>query len=420
MALRHPRPAGATWAGTHFYRATGVLSATTISEVQQAVRRHAGRVRALGTRHSFNDLADTDGMLVDVLDIHPRPLLDTGARSVEVGAGTRYGTLAAWLDGHGYALHNMGSLPHISVAGAVSTGTHGSGDRLGSLSTAVRGIEYVDASGDLQMIRAGEPDFAGAVVHLGALGIVTRLTLAVEPAYEVRQDLYAGLAWDRLLADFDTVTASAYSVSVFLTWTASEIEVVLRKSRIGHDAPDPGDRFLDARRVGHEDVFDPENWTPRDGSVGTWASRMPHFRFDATPSVGAEIQTEYFVDRVDGPAALQAVRELGAEIDPLLFITELRTVAADELWLSPAYRRDSLGIHFTWRPEPEAVRAVLPRIESALRPFAPRPHWAKWHTVPAETIASRYPRLADARDLFRRQDPDGVFAGPYLERLGLR
>jgi xylitol oxidase len=407
-----------TWAGTHTFGAHRILNATSVEQVQDAVRNRQGRVRALGTRHSFNDLADTDGTLITVTDVPAEPVLDEAARTVTAGAGIRYGDLAVWLEERGWALHNLGSLPHISVAGATATSTHGSGDALGTLSTAVRALEFVDAAGELRTVRAGDTDFAGYVVHLGAIGIVTRITLAVEPTYAVRQDAYGGVSWQTLLDDLGAVTGSAYSVSVFARWTDEGVAVI-RKSRLDGDPLDLTDTWLGAGRL-QTPIIESDAWTEQGGVPGPWLHRMPHFKLESTPSVGDEIQSEYFVDRADGPAALRAVRELGPRIDPHLVITELRTAARDDLWLSGAYGRETLAIHFTWQPHPDAVAALLPDIESALAPFAARPHWGKWHRFDAERLAAVHPRLADARELFTRLDPEGVFSNTHLERLGVR
>jgi xylitol oxidase len=391
-----------------------------VEEVRDAVRTRGGRVRAIGTRHSFSDLADSDprdGTLISLTALDPAPELDEVARTVTVGAGMRYGDVALWLEERGWALSNMGSLPHISVGGATATGTHGSGNALGTLSTAVRALEFVDAHGDLRRVAAAAADFAGYVVHLGAIGIVTRVTLAIEPSFRVSQVAYEGLPWQTLLADVGAVTGSAYSVSVFARWTEPTVTVV-RKQRIAGGAGELPDEWLGARRM-RRPIFDSDAWTDQTGTPGAWLHRLPHFRLEATPSVGEEIQSEYFVDRVDAADALRAVRGLGEPIDEHLVVTELRTMSADELWLSGAYGRDTLAIHFTWQPHPEAVRSLLPRIEEALRPFAARPHWGKWHAFDAERLAAVHPRLGDARALLARADPDGVFANAHLERLGL-
>lgn len=406
--------AGATWAGTHAFTAPEFVEARSVEEVA-AVVRTGGPVRALGTRHSFSDLADTTGTLVTVTGIPADPVLDDERREVTVGAGTRYGVLATWLEERGWALHNLGSLPHISVGGAIATGTHGSGDRNGGLATAVRALEYVDAQGDLRRVALGDPDFPALVVGLGAFGIVVRVTLAVQSTYLVRQDVTPGLTWDELLSDPEAVTGSAYSVSVFTTWVGGVVGDVWRKALVA-----PGERVdppvVETRPL----VGSTDNLTTQGGIPGPWLERLPHFRLDSTPSNGDEIQSEYFVARADAAGALSAVRELGAEIAPHLLVTELRTAAPDDLWLSGAYERDTLAIHFTWRNEPAAVHALLPRIEAALAPFAPRPHWGKVHTLDAAAIRRTVPRLDDARRVFERLDPEGRFANDHLRRVGLR
>ena len=420
---------GHTWAGTHTFTAPRVVEANSIGEVQQLVADAAvsgGRVRALGTRHSFNGIADTTGTLITVTAIDPDPVLDEAARTVTVGSGIRYGALAIWLEQHGWALHNMGSLPHISVGGATATGTHGSGNALGVLSTAVRAIEYVSADGSLVTVRAGDPDFAGLVVGLGAYGIVVRTTLAIEPSFRMRQDAFGGLPWGVVLADLEAVTGAAYSVSLFTDWLGDRIGLAVRKTRLndGDDStPAVSDDWDGATRLSGLSIFgreDDENATPGNGTPGPWNERLPHFRFDGTPSVGDEIQTEYFVDRARGADALRAVRALGERVAPHLHITELRTAAADELWLSGSYRRPTLAIHFTWKNEPEAVHGLLPDIESALAPFDARPHWGKVNTVDGATLARVHPRLADARALFEGLDPAGLFSNGYLEQRGVR
>ena len=386
------------------------------------------RVRALGTRHSFNGIADTAGTLVTVTGIDPEPSLDVAGRTVTVGAGIRYGALAAWLERHGWALHNMGSLPHISVAGATATGTHGSGNGLGVLSTAVRAIEYVAADGSLVTVRQGEPDFDGLVVGLGAYGIVVRVTLAIEPSYLGRQDACRGMPWQVVLDDLEGVTGAAYSVSLFTNWLGDVVQTAVAKTRMDAVAGGAGWgaevplTWHGAERLTALSIFGDvdDNTTPAGGDIGPWSERLPHFRFDGTPSNGDEIQTEYFVDGAEGASALRAVRALGEQIAPHLHITELRTAAADELWLSGSYGRPTLAIHFTWKNEPDAVHALLPKIEAALAPFAARPHWGKVNTVDAETLAAVHPRLSDARALFERLDPEGMFSNGYLEQRGVR
>ncbi|MFV0634023.1 FAD-binding protein [Demequina sp.] len=414
---------GSTWAGTHDFTASALIEATSISQVQDAVAHTRGQVRALGTRHSFNDIADSPGTLITVTGIDANPVLDEESATVTVGAGIRYGELATWLEARGWALHNMGSLPHISVGGAVATGTHGSGVTNGCLSAAVAALEYVDAQGELRSVSRGDEGWEGLVVGLGAYGIVVRLSLDIQPSYLVRQDVYRGLPWQALLDDLTGIMASAYSVSAFTTWAEDAVQQVWRKSRIGA-GPEPMPDWLGARVERPDESglvgVDPSNLTAKAGVRGAWLDRLPHFRLDSKPSNGEEIQTEYFVDLADGPDALRAVRELAADIAPHLFITELRTVASDNLWLSGAYERDTLAIHFTWRKRPAAVADLTPRIEAALAPFGARPHWGKVHSMTADAVAAAVPRLADARAQFEALDPEGRFANDHLRTLALR
>lgn len=408
------------WAGTHVYTAPRIAAARTIDDVQRLVRE-GGPVHALGTRHSFTDLPDTTGTLIDLAGLAGGFVLDEAGARVEVAAGTRYGELALWLEHRGWALHNLGSLPHISVGGATATGTHGSGDRNGVLTSAVRGIRYVGADGDLHEVGHGDPDFAALAVGLGAFGIVVALTLAVQPTYRVRQDVYQGVTWDAALDRFDEVTGAGYSVSVFTRWEPELLGDVWVKTRLTADEDPVPDALLDGSRVIDANPLEGlPDLTVMGGVPGPWLDRLPHFRLDGAPSFGDEIQSEYFVPRAAAPDALRAVRELAPLVQPVLFVSELRTAASDDLWLSGAYERDMLAIHFTWHNDDAGVRAVLPAVEAALAPFGARPHWGKLHLFDAAAMARVHPRLADARAVFERRDPERRFANPHLERVGVR
>jgi len=413
------------WSGTYQFTAHDVITARTVDEVQQTVAKakaDGGRVRAIGTRHSFNDLADNGATLVSVAGIAPDPEIDEAKGTVTVGAGTSYGALAAWLQDRGWALGNLGSLPHISIAGATATGTHGSGSGNQVLSAAVTGLQYVAADGELRQADRSAPDFAGLPVGLGAFGIVVRITLDIQPSYLVRQDAYTHLPWDRTLEDLDAIMDAAYSVSLFTDWSGESLHAAWVKRRVADATAGIPEEFFGARRdPGPVRFID----TPADnltvlGVAGPWAQRLPHFRLDSTPSNGDEIQSEYFVDRRHGAAALAAVRREAAKITPALLVSEIRATAPDGLWLSGSHQRETLAIHFTWRNAPDQVNAVLKHVEAALEPFAPRPHWGKVSHVTAAQVTERYPRLADARDLFERLDPDGRFSNQRLERLGVR
>ena len=409
------------WSGTYQFTAREVIAARTIGEVQRAAAK-GGRVRAIGTRHSFNDLADNGATLVSVAGIAPDPVIDAAAGTVTVGAGTSYGVLAAWLQDRGWALGNTGSLPHISIAGATATGTHGSGGRNRILSAAIAGLRYVAADGELRDANRSTQDFDGMPVGLGAFGIVVRVTLDIEPTYLVRQDAYTALPWERVLTDIDPILDAAYSVSLFTDWSGESLRAAWVKRRVYDAAAGAPEEFFGARRdPGQVHFID----APADnltilGVAGPWSQRLPHFRLDSMPSNGDEIQSEYFVDRRHAAAALEALRRRSASITPPLMISEIRSTAADRLWLSGSYGRDTMAIHFTWRNSPAEVDAVLKEVEAALEPFAARPHWGKVSHVTAAQVAERYPRLGDARALFERLDPDGRFSSPRLERLGVR
>jgi len=396
---------GHNWAGHHEYRATTLHRPTSLEQLQDVVAA-SPRIRALGTRHSFNDLADSDELVT--LEGMPAAIaIDAESETVSFSAGLRYGDLGVVLERAGWALRNLASLPHISVGGAVATGTHGSGDANGTLSRAVSGLVLVTASGDIRSISPADPEFDGAVVALGALGVVHRITLDIEPSYTVRQDSYTGLTWPRLLDNFDRIMARGYSVSVFTDWS-SETVSVLMKSRLDGSKP-PQDLYGASPGLGTT----PERMTEQRGIPGPWIDRLPHFKLDSTPSNGTELQSEYLVPRRHALDAVRAVRALADRITPHLHVSELRSMAADSLWLSGAYETDALGIHFTWKKQPDAVLALLPVIEEALAPFAARPHWGKlFHAVDR----SLYPRLGDFVALALELDPEGKFRNEFLER----
>ena len=407
----------ANWAGNHVYRAAELHRPATLAQLREIVAR-APHVRALGSRHSFSDVADSaelvtlDGLAADVV-------VDRLAHTVTCGAALKYGELAEALAAQGVALHNLASLPHISIGGAIATATHGSGDANGNLATAVCAVELVTSDGEVRTVPRGEPDFGGLVVGLGALGVVTRVTLDVEPAYEVRQRVFEGLSWDALHEHFDDITASGYSVSVFTRW-GETVDQVWIKSRVT-DAPEQEREELFgavAATVDRHPILglDPVNCTPQLGVPGPWSDRLPHFRMGFTPSNGEEIQSEYHVARHHAEGAIRAVHALGATLRPVLQVSEIRTIAADELWMSPQYRQPSVALHFTWTREPEAVARVLVELEAALAPFGARPHWGKAFRATATEIAPRYERLPDFARLARRLDPRGAFRNDWLAR----
>jgi xylitol oxidase len=316
------------------------------------------------------------------------------------------------------ALHNLASLPHISIGGAIATATHGSGDGNGNLATAVAALQIVTSDGELRTVTRGEPDFDGLVVGLGALGAVTRVSVAIEPAYEVRQRVFERLTWDALLADFDAIAAAGYSVSVFTRW-GGDVDQVWVKSRVTEAPEEVRDELFGAvaATVDRHPIIglDPVNCTQQLGVPGVWSDRLPHFRMGFTPSSGEELQSEFFVPRRHAVAAIDAMRRLGGRLEPLLLVSEIRTIAADALWMSPQHGQPTAAIHFTWKREPEAVLRALAEVEATLRPFAARPHWGKVFVARAPDIAPLYERLPDFVALMERLDPRGAFRNGWLE-----
>jgi xylitol oxidase len=404
------------WAGTHAYRAARVHRPSTVAEVQEIVAR-APRVRVLGSRHSFSDVGDSDE-LVTLEALPADVVVDRERMTVSVGAGVKYGELAEALNAEGLALHNLASLPHISVGGAIATATHGSGNGNGNLATAVAGLELVSSDGELLAASRGDPDFDGLVVGLGALGAVTRATLAIEPAYEIRQRVFERLTWDALFEHYDVIAAGGYSVSVFTRWGA-DVEQVWIKSRVTEAPEEVRDELFGAvaATVDRHPIIglDPVNCTPQLGVPGLWSDRLPHFRMGFTPSKGDEIQSEYFVPRGHAVAAIEAMTGLGDRLEPLLLVSEIRTMAADRLWMSPQCGQDTAAFHFTWKREPEAVRRALADVEGVLRPFSARPHWGKVFVARAADVAPLYERLPDFVALMERLDPRGAFRNAWLE-----
>jgi alditol oxidase len=398
------------WSGTYTYRANVMHRPSSLDELSEIVAG-AQRVHVLGTRHSFSDIADAPELIT--LDELPGEITVDGA-TVTVPAARTYSQLADRLREEGLALHNLASLPHISVGGAIATATHGSGNRNGNLATQVAALELMTSHGELTTLSRSDPDFDGAVVGLGSLGAVTRVTLDVEPAYDMNQRVFEHLSWDVLFEQFDAITAAADSVSVFTLWS-EDVDQIWLKSRGEIERELLGAAAATADRHPIPGA-DPVNVTPQLGQPGLWSDRLPHFRSGFIPSAGDEIQSEYLVDRRQGPAAIEAILRLGARLRPLLYISEIRTIAADDLWLSPQHGRDTVGIHFTWKREPESVERAIAEVERTLEPFAPRPHWGKLFLADAAKVAPLYERLPDFVALLDRLDPRGAFRNAWLER----
>jgi xylitol oxidase len=405
------------WAGNYTYTAARIHRPETVEQIQEIVGG-AARVRALGTRHSFNSIADTPDDLISTEKLNRVVSLDPARRTITVEGGIRYGQVGQYLHEHGWALPNMASLPHISVAGACATATHGSGNANGNLATAVNGLEIVTAGGELLSFSRdshGE-EFNGMVVSLGGLGIVTKVTLDIVPTFLICQNVYENLPMSQLEKNYDAIAGSAYSVSFFTDWREDRVNQVWLKSLASDDPKGP--QFFGATlapvKLHPIREVSAINTTPQLGNPGPAYERLPHFRMEYTPSSGQELQSEYFIPRRHAVVAILAIAESREKVSPLLMISELRTIAADELWMSPCYRQACAAIHFTWKPDWPGVRSVLPIIEERLAPFEARPHWGKLFTMSPARLRALYPKLPAFKELLRSQDPKGKFRNPFL------
>jgi len=410
------------WAGNVTYRAARSHEPASLEHLQQLVA-DSERVRPVGTGHSFTAIADTTGDLVSVAALPHLCEVDTERSSVTVAAGLRYGEVTNHLHRAGYALPSLGSLPHISVAGAIATGTHGSGSSVGSLATAVSALQMVTADGEVVEIdrSADDDELAGSVVGLGALGVVTRVTLDVVPTFSMRQWVYDDIPRQSVVDHVEEILASAYSVSLFTDWRRDPFRLLWLKQRVegGLADPAPPTRWFGARLAGGPrhpiDGMPVENCTEQLGTPGPWHTRLPHFRMEYTPSSGRELQSEYLLPLEHAAAALEAIAAMRDRIGPLVQTSEIRTVAGDDLWLSPSHGRDSVAIHFTWVPDTEGVSSVLGPLEEQLAPFSPRAHWGKL-SASCHDPSGRYERYADFAALMHRFDPAGKLRNELVDR----
>ena len=408
------------WAGNLEYSTDRLYSANSLEQVRSYVKKHS-KLKVLGTRHCFNNIADSTDNLLSMKSIDDVVALDPEAHTVTVDAGMTYGQLCPHLHSKGFALHNLASLPHISIAGACSTATHGSGEKNGNLATAVSALELVTAAGDVVKLsrhQDGEA-FQGAVVGLGSLGVITKVTLDIQPAFIVRQHVYENLPLAEVKDHFDAIESSAYSISLFTDWQKQRVSEVWIKSRAEEgQAFDATPEFFGAKLATKNlhpiAELSAENCTEQMGVPGPWYERLPHFRMGFTPSAGKELQSEYFVPRRHAVEAILAVERLRGHVSPHLMISEIRTIAADSLWLSPCYEQPCVSIHFTWKQDWPAVSKLLPLIEKELAPFKARPHWGKLFAMSPTELKSVYRRLPDFIQLSKKYDPQGKFRNEFL------
>jgi len=409
------------WAGNLEYSTNKIDYPKSVEEIQQLVKKYK-KLKVLGTRHCFNTIADSRYNFVSLRNMNKVVTLDANAKTVTIEGGMRYGELCPWLNDKGFALHNLASLPHISVAGAITTATHGSGVKNGNLATAVAGLEIVNADGKLiKLSREDGEKFYGAVVGLGAIGVITKVTLNIQPAFMMRQYVYTKLPLQQLKRHFDEIVSHGYSVSLFTDWQNESINEVWIKSRVDDVANSAAKKdffgALPATKNLHPIIeLSAENCTDQMGVPGAWYERLPHFKMGFTPSSGKELQAEYFIPRHNAMDAILTIQKLGRQIGPHLFISELRTIDEDNLWMSPCYKQSSVTIHFTWKQEWEAVSKLLPVIEKELAPFNPKPHMGKLFTMSPSKLAARYKKINDFKKMVAQYDPNGKFRNEFLEQ----
>jgi xylitol oxidase len=379
------------WAGNLEYTTSRIHYPETIDQVSEVVRQ-SKYIRALGSRHSFNTIADSNENLVSLERMNTIVALDWLQHTITVEAGIKYGEVCEHLHMHGYALHNLASLPHISIAGAVSA------------------LEFVNAAGEVITLSRADGDiFNGAVVNLGALGIITKITLDLVPAFDVQQYVYLNLPLQQLRENFIAIMSAGYSVSLFTKYQNNTINEVWVKKQSDIPADIPVEFYgarLATRNVHPIEEESAENCTDQLGLVGPWYDRLPHFKMGFKPSSGKELQSEYFIPIEYAYKAFMAIESLHEQIAPHLFISEVRTIRADDLWMSPCYKRDCIAIHFTWHQKVDTVMTLLP--------FNPAPHWGKLFTLTPDKIASRFERLADFKQLLKKYDSQGKFRNDFL------
>ncbi|MEP6948525.1 MAG: FAD-binding protein [Ginsengibacter sp.] len=407
------------WAGNLEYSTGNVHYPKTVEEVQEVVQK-CDKLTALGSRHSFNKIADSTANQVSTKELNKVVSLDKTLHTVTIESGMRYGDLAPYLDKNGYALHNLASLPHITVAGSCATGTHGSGVNNANLSTGIAAIEFVNAAGDVVTLSKKDGElFQGAVVGLGALGVVTKLTLDLLPSFNMRQFVYLDLPMGELEKNFNAIVSSGYSVSLFTDWKNKNINEVWIKRRVeagdtSAAAPELFGAKLATKNVHPVEGQPAENCTGQMGVPGPWYERLPHFKMGFKPSAGKELQAEYFVPFEHAYEAMMAMEKLHEKITPHLFISEIRTIHEDNLWMSPCYKKNCVALHTTWKQEVDTVMNLLPLVEAQLAPFNARPHWAKLFTMSPSILQSRIKKLADFKQLVNQYDPKGKFRNDFL------
>jgi L-gulono-1,4-lactone dehydrogenase len=422
------------WAGDQRCTPAATESVAGRDELGAAVGRATAagrRVRVAGTGHSFTDAACTEGVMVDMAAVNRLLDLDRSSGLVRVEAGIVIGDLAERLAGHGLAMENQGDIDKQTIAGAISTATHGTGVRFQNLSAQVEAVELVRPDGSIESIDAGSEGDAlqAARAGIGVLGPLYSVTIRTVPAYTVRR-VDRPLRFDEVLGRIDELVDGNDHFE-FYAFPHTETAVI-RESERTDEPPKPGNR---SREFFQEVVL--ENWLV-DGyaRVGrAFPSRIPPMARFLSKQVGRSVKVdashrvfaserrvrftemEYGVPRERGAEAVRRVWELiedgGLRVS---FPIEVRFVAPDDVMLSPSHRRETcyIAVHMYRGSEWETYfRGVAQIMDS----YGGRPHWGKRHFLEAEALAERYPRWDDFQAVRARLDPEGHFANSYTDRV---
>jgi len=407
------------WAGNLTFSAKEYIEIDSISKLQSIVSKASG-VKVLATGHSFNDIADTNQTQISIKNLSNKIEIDSIKKVVLVPAGMQYADVCRYLETKGWALFNTASLGEITVAGAMLTGTHGSGSNNPVLSDCVEGIEMVLESGEIFNIsREDSDEFFGFVISLGALGVFTKLKLKIVESFSIKQFVYENIGIQSISENFDDVFDKSYSVSYFSNWKKNSTGQIWMKFLDNNNFPQLPSVWLDGNIANANQhpvkVNDPSPCTDQMGVSGKWLYRLPHFKLDSSPASGDEVQTEYLVDRAYVSHYIDELSNIGDEIAARVYATEIRTIKADDLWLSGAHGRQTVGFHFTWKKS-DSLQTFLPKIEEILGNHNGRPHWGKLFSTPRENLIGRYPKYSNFEDLLKKYDPNKKFRNSFINR----
>jgi len=407
------------WAGNLTFSGKEYIEVDSISRLQSVVSKASG-VKVLGTGHSFSDIADTTQTQISIKNLSNEIEIDSIKKVALVPAGMQYADVCRYLEKRGWALFNTASLGEITVAGAILTGTHGSGSYNPILSDCVEGIEMVLASGEIfNLLREDSKEFSGFVVSLGALGVFTKLKLKIVESFSIKQFIYENIGMQSIAENFEAIFDKAYSVSYFSNWEKNTTGQIWMKFLDDNNLAELPSVWLGGNIANANQhpvkTNDPSPCTDQMGVSGKWLYRLPHFKLDCSPASGDEVQTEYLVNRTYVREYIAGLSNIGDEIAARVYATEIRTIKSDDLWLSGAHGRQTVGFHFTWKKS-DSLHKFLPKVEEILGEHDGRPHWGKLFSTPRENLMGRYPKYSHFEELLKKYDPDKKFRNSFINR----